>query len=113
MPELVLRKALWRSGIRYRLRNTLPGRPDLVFLGAKVAVFVDGCFWHRCPIHSVAPRTNQEFWEAKLSGNVARDRKNDGLLASQGWRVLRFWEHEVQGGVAEVVEMIGTVLEGA
>jgi len=61
--ELILRRALWKAGYRYRLRNKLPGTPDIVFSGVKVAIFVDGCFWHGCPVHGSLPSTRQEFWE--------------------------------------------------
>lgn len=95
-PELILRKALWASGMRYRLKNRLPGRPDLYFPGRKLAIFVDGCFWHGCPDHCKVPETNRSFWEKKISKNKARDNEVDLLLKNEGWRVLRFWEHEVK-----------------
>ena len=69
-------------------------RPDFVFRRERVAVFVDGCFWHRCPLHSTVPANNREFWEQKLARNVERDRLHDKELKKAGWRVLRFWEHE-------------------
>lgn len=95
-PEVRLRKALWRLGLRYRLRNRLPGKPDLVFRSLNTVVFVDGCFWHSCPKHSVMPKTNQDFWQAKLRGNVERDRRVSRQLRSLGWHVIRVWEHEVR-----------------
>lgn len=79
-------------------------RADLVFPRARVAVYVDGCFWHRCPLHATAPKNNAEWWDAKLAGNVARDRDTDACLADAGWRVLRFWEHEDPLAAADVVE---------
>jgi DNA mismatch endonuclease (patch repair protein) len=94
-PEKELRSALWRAGLRYRKHAKLPGRPDLVFASARVAVFVDGCFWHRCPLHSTKPKANADFWQRKLRGNVDRDRRVDATLADLGWTVLRLWEHEV------------------
>jgi DNA mismatch endonuclease, patch repair protein len=105
-PELRLRRALWAAGLRYRIRSDLPGKPDLVFPGARIALFVDGCFWHRCPVHSADPKTNAEFWRRKLESNVARDRKVDQVLADMGWRVLRFWEHEVRGELDRVVAAV-------
>lgn len=96
MPEIRLRKELWRLGIRYRIRNALPGRPDLVIVARRVAIFVDGCFWHRCPDHAVEPKTRREFWKQKLAANVARDRRADRDLRALGWRVVRIWEHEVK-----------------
>jgi DNA mismatch endonuclease, patch repair protein len=96
-PEIVLRKELWRRGLRYRLRHRLHGtRPDLVFIGSKLAVFVDGCFWHGCPEHYRAPVGNAGYWLEKIKGNQERDRRNDLALVNAGWRVLRFWECSVE-----------------
>lgn len=95
-PERRLRSALWAQGLRYRLHYKTPaGRPDMVFRGARVAVFVDGCFWHGCPDHYVRPRTRHEFWAAKLRVNVERDRRQTLQLEDSGWLVVRVWEHEV------------------
>ena len=79
----------------WRRHARLPGTPDFVFPRARVALFVDGCFWHGCPEHYVAPAINAEFWRAKLERNVARDRAADRALSAMGWKVLRFWEHEL------------------
>jgi len=95
-PEMRLRKALWIAGLRYRLKNRLPGRPDIIFPAAKVAVFVDGCFWHGCPLHGRVPKSNQTFWLTKFTRNIARDIAAEAALAAQGWLALRFWEHEVE-----------------
>jgi DNA mismatch endonuclease (patch repair protein) len=96
-PERCLRAALWAKGLRYRLHTRTPsGRPDLVFPGRRVAVFVDGCFWHGCPEHYVRPRTRHAFWAEKLAANVERDRRQTLELEERGWIVLRFWEHEVE-----------------
>jgi len=110
-PERLLRRALWAVGLRYRLQAPTPsGRADLVFLSSRVAILVDGCFWHGCPLHYVRPRSRTEFWEAKLAGNVARDRAQTLELEAQGWRVLRFWEHEIhenlEGAVCEVKRLL-------
>lgn len=94
-PELKLRRALWGLGFRYRLRQSLPGTPDLTFPARRLAVFVDGCFWHGCPDHYVAPVVNAAFWEAKLARNQNRDRTVDAVLQASGWQSLRLWEHEV------------------
>lgn len=95
-PEQVLRKELWKRGVRYRLKYKIGGiQPDLVLVGRRVAVFVDGCFWHGCPEHYVLPRSRQEFWQAKLAQNVARDIEQIRFLHGKGWTVLRVWEHEV------------------
>src|SRR3990167_909880 len=72
-PEVALRKALWGLGFRYRIKSRLPGKPDIVFPALKVAIFVDGCFWHKCPEHYISPKTRVDFWEKKISGNVERD----------------------------------------
>ena len=95
-PELALRGALWRMGLRYRLHSKVEGRPDLVFSSARVAVFVDGCQWHCCPDHWVRPKSNIDFWDRKFKKNRARDRKVTKLLKATGWRVLRYWEHEIE-----------------
>ncbi len=80
----------WRRG------STLPGRPDFVFARAKLAVFVDGCFWHGCPLHATWPKTNAAFWRAKLLANRARDRAVTRTLRARGWRVLRIWQHALR-----------------
>jgi DNA mismatch endonuclease (patch repair protein) len=97
-PELALRRELYRLGLRYRLhRPIVPGvrrSPDIVFGPLRVAVFVDGCFWHGCPQHGTAARANAAFWKKKLAENERRDRDTDGRLKRAGWRVVRVWEHE-------------------
>jgi len=95
-PEIVFRKALWREGLRYRLRSKVFGRPDIVFPGPKVAVFVDGCFWHGCPEHYRAPKTRTDWWENKISGNKKRDIEVTRYLEDNGWKVLRFWTHDLK-----------------
>jgi len=79
----------WRRG------STLIGRPDFVFSRLKLAVFVDGCFWHGCPIHGTKPKNNAAFWRKKIATNQARDRLVTRTLRAKGWRVLRIWEHEL------------------
>jgi DNA mismatch endonuclease (patch repair protein) len=97
-PEVLLRSALHRRGLRFlKNRRPVPSlrcRADVVFPAARVAVFCDGCFWHRCPQHGVQPRANEPYWRAKLDRNVERDRQNDAELRATGWRVIRVWEHE-------------------
>jgi len=98
-PELALRSELHRRGLRYRVDATpmkgLRCRADIVFRRQKVAVFVDGCFWHGCPEHGTSPRTNASYWSAKIARNVERDRINDAKLNDAGWVVIRVWEHEL------------------
>ncbi|UNQ42028.1 very short patch repair endonuclease [Prescottella equi] len=107
-PEVQLRKRLHSMGFRFRkdYRIDLSGtcvRPDIVFTARKVAVFVDGCFWHVCPVHGRQPTRNEWYWTPKLQRNVERDRRNDLALASGGWTVVRIWEHEALDYAAEVV----------
>ncbi len=97
-PELALRRLVHAAGLRYRVAaRPLPGlrrTADLVFRPARVAVFVDGCFWHGCPEHASDPRTNADYWIPKLARNAERDRETDALLAEAGWLSIRIWEHE-------------------
>lgn len=97
-PELSLRRLLHAAGLRYRVDvrplRDVRRRADLVFRPAKVAVFVDGCFWHSCPDHGTQPATNADYWAPKLARNVERDRETDRLLRQAGWVSLRIWEHE-------------------
>lgn len=93
-PELRLRSAMHGLGMRFRVSSRLPGRPDIVLTRARVAVFVDGCFWHACPSHGVVPKHNREWWTAKLARNVERDREKDDALRDLGWIVVHVWEHE-------------------
>jgi DNA mismatch endonuclease (patch repair protein) len=104
-PELLLRRELHRRGLRFRINyRPLPGRPDLSFTRVKLAVFVDGCFWHMCPDHAVLPKHNARWWREKLLGNVTRDGTKDAQLALLGWAVLHVWEHEDVDVAADSVE---------
>lgn len=109
-PEIMLRKALFRSGLRYRIKSNLPGKPDIVFPGSKVAIFVDGCFWHGCPLCYQAPENNWLFWHEKLIANKKRDSQVNRELADLGWKVLRFWEHEIMNNTDPLVERVRTYL---
>jgi DNA mismatch endonuclease (patch repair protein) len=98
-PEVALRRALHACGLRFRKDfrldvGRLRTRPDVVFTRAKVAVFVDGCFWHSCPDHATRPKRNDDYWLPKLARNVQRDRAHDAALSAHGWTVIRIWEHE-------------------
>jgi len=111
-PELWFRRALWRAGHRYRVNATTPvGRPDVVFARQRVAVFIDGCQWHGCPDHYVWPRTKNDFWAAKLVENFGRDRRQTLDLEAAGWRVCRFWEHEVFEDSVRVVDEVERALD--
>jgi DNA mismatch endonuclease (patch repair protein) len=107
-PELALRRELHRRGRRFRV--DLPPiagmrrRADVVFPRLRVAVYVDGCFWHRCPEHATDPKANAEWWQEKLAGNVHRDRDTDARLAAAGWTVVRIWEHQTADQAADLVE---------
>ncbi len=82
-------------------------RPDIAFPGARVAVFLDGCFWHRCPEHGSAPKANEQYWTPKLARNVERDRRIDGALSAAGWTVVRVWEHELpEEAVVRVLRVV-------
>ncbi|MFZ2176272.1 MAG: very short patch repair endonuclease [Rhodococcus sp. (in: high G+C Gram-positive bacteria)] len=107
-PELALRRELHRRGVRYFVdRAPMKGirrRADLVFPRRKVAVYVDGCFWHSCPQHATFPKNNAQWWADKLAGNVTRDRDTDTRLAEAGWTVVRIWEHENPAVAADRVQ---------
>jgi DNA mismatch endonuclease (patch repair protein) len=106
IPERALRSALHRSGFRFRVDHKLPGlrrRADIVFPGPRVAVFVDGCFWHGCPEHGTWPKANSEWWRAKIEANRARDADTNEILRAGGWAVVRVWEHEPAANAAERV----------
>lgn len=91
-------------GLRFRVGVKLPGSPDVVLTRAKIIVFVDGCFWHACPEHGVVPKNNREWWSAKLTRNVERDRQKDAELRALGWVVLHVWEHEDPVRAAEAIQ---------
>ncbi len=94
-PELIVRRAVFALGYRYRLHAPeLPGKPDIVFRPRKRVIFVHGCFWHQhsCPRGARQPKTRQEYWDKKLSRNVARDRRNRRQLNKEGWKVMVIWE---------------------
>jgi len=117
-PELLVRKALFAAGFRFRLhRKDLPGRPDIVLPGRRVVVFVHGCFWHAhqgCR-YAKSPATRREFWEAKLASNVERDRRATKALLSAGWRVLVVWECATRssGVLEKLSELLTRWIEGA
>lgn len=105
-PEMHLRRALWAAGLRFRVRGKTCGRPDVVFTRSKLAVFVDGCFWHGCPVHGTHPKTNQGYWRSKIEGNKARDERVSAQLHALGWSVMRFWLHQLDDDLPRVVEQI-------
>ena len=107
-PELLLRRALHARGHRYRVQFPVPGlarrRIDIAFPARRVAVFVDGCFWHRCPEHCRVPTTNRDWWTWKLEGTVSRDADTVRVLTDMGWTVIRVWEHSNADEMMESVE---------
>lgn len=113
--ELAVRRLLFARGMRYRVNAPVPGLSrrtvDILFRGPKVAIFLDGCFWHGCPDHATSPKANAQWWRDKLDRNMARDRETTSHLTNEGWNVLRFWEHEAAADVAD--RIAAQVLETA
>jgi DNA mismatch endonuclease (patch repair protein) len=111
-PEMALRRALHQLGYRYRVHVPVPGaarrKIDVAFTRARVAVFIDGCFWHGCPQHGRIPATNVAWWEWKLAGNQERDADTTHRLTEEGWTVVRVWEHE---DVTAMVTAVQSALE--
>lgn len=108
--EIAIRRILFARGYRYRVDarplKQLRRKADLVFPGRRVAVFVDGCFWHSCPIHGTQAKSNAEWWREKLAGNVRRDGDTDAQLRANGWTVVRVWEHEPAEPAADRIEHV-------
>jgi DNA mismatch endonuclease (patch repair protein) len=106
-PEILIRRLVHAAGLRYRVAaRPLPDlrrTADMVFRPVKVAVFIDGCYWHGCPEHYVPPKTNSGYWSEKVLRNVTRDRDTDEKLRAAGWTVLRFWEHEPSDACANKI----------
>ena len=111
--ELALASAFRRLGVKgWRRHTNLPGKPDFVFRDARLAIFVDGCFWHDCPKHGHQPLSNQNYWRKKLKNNKKRDRNTCNALQKRGWSVLRFWEHEVKESSTICVAKVAQLLVG-
>ena len=110
-PEKLLRSALWKAHLRgYRLHNkNLPGRPDISFKSKKIAVFVNGCFWHLCPHCNYSlPKHNSKFWKDKFEKNVERDKRKENQLRAEGWKVITAWECKIMEDVMPIVKIIKT-----
>jgi DNA mismatch endonuclease, patch repair protein len=108
-PELILRKALREAGLGgYRLHwKMVAGRPDISYPSKRIAIFVNGCFWHRCSVCDLAlPKTHREFWENKLEKNAIRDKNKQIALKEAGWTVFIFWEHEIKSDVKQCVNLV-------
>ena len=113
-PEITLRKALWREGQKgYRVNwKNIPGRPDIAYPGKKIAIFVNGCYWHRCPKCNLPlPKTNTDFWKEKFDKNVKRDKKKNDELLSLDWIVLVFWECDIKSDISNSIQKVKKVLD--
>ncbi len=106
-PEMAVRRLLHAAGLRYRVAWPVPGQRrrtiDIAFTRARLAVYIDGCFWHGCPLHATSPKANAAWWAEKISTNQTRDADVTSQLEDMGWTVLRFWEHEMPDDVASAV----------
>lgn len=106
--EMLIRRSLWSRGLRYRVdlrvSKTTLSRPDIVFPRVKLAIFVNGCYWHACPVHRSTPKTNAQWWAEKFETNRARDLHTDTTLRQEGWTVIRAWEHEDPSKVSDRIE---------
>lgn len=112
-PEVILRKALWRAGLRgYRCNwKQVLGSPDIVFPRRRIAIFVNGCFWHKCPIcEKTIPKANREYWIRKFQDNEERDMRIRGILEEDGWEVIVAWECLIRAGVDQIVDEILNVM---
>lgn len=111
--ELRVRRELHRRGLRFRVDyGPAPGRPDIALTRAKVAVFLDGCFWHGCPLHGTWPKSNADWWKAKIGRNVGRDARVREQLEQEGWLVLRYWAHDDVDDICDEVEDVWRDLSG-
>lgn len=112
-PEIALRRELHRRGLRFRVDyGRIPGHPDVAFTNAKIAVFVDGCFWHGCDLHGALPKNNAEWWAAKIARNQERDAEVAEELKRAGWIVLRYWTHDDVDEMADEIEDVWRDLTG-
>jgi DNA mismatch endonuclease (patch repair protein) len=107
-PEIIFRKQLWKNGLRgYRLHWKVEGRPDIAFPGKKIAIFIHGCYWHKCPICDLpTPKSNTAFWQDKFAKNVERDDRKKNVLEKAGWDVLIFWECQIKKDVQPLIETV-------
>lgn len=112
-PEIKLRKGLWKKGLRgYRLHwSNVPGRPDIAYTKKKLAIFVNGCFWHRCSRCDLPlPKSNKNFWKTKFKNNKERDKKKNIILNEKGWKTITVWECEINNDLGVVVDGISSVI---
>lgn len=110
--ELKFRKFIWKGGLRgYRIKSKITGRPDIYFFKQKVAVFIDGCFWHKCPIDFIRPKSRNDYWDNKIKNNVKRDKKINIELKKENIKALRFWEHEIVNNLEKCYSILKTAYE--
>lgn len=108
--EVAFRKAIYATGTRgYRIRGRVPGSPDIYFSRLRLAVFIDGCFWHRCPTCFRKPKSNLKYWNKKIRDNVARDRRTNVALQKEGIRFIRIWEHDVRSRLPQAMKRFAAV----
>ena len=111
--ELKVRRELHRRGLRFRVDYAaVPGRPDIAFTRVMVAVFLDGCFWHGCPLHGTSPKSNADWWKAKITRNLERDARVRDQLEDLGWLVLRYWAHDDVDDICDEIEDVWRNLSG-
>jgi DNA mismatch endonuclease (patch repair protein) len=110
--ELSFRRYIWKKGIiGYRLHSKIKGKPDLYFPVKKIAVFIDGCFWHKCPQCFKKPKTKNEYWDIKIRNNTLRDKRINSILREDGIFVIRFWEHELKSNMDKCFQKLMSVYE--
>lgn len=111
--EIAFRKALFNQGIRFRKHaRDLRGNPDIAIKNKRAVIFLDSCFWHRCPKHFRQPSSNKRYWNKKIKRNVARDKEVSTHYKSIGWKVMRFWEHEVEHNLGRATNKVANFLKG-
>lgn len=104
--ELKIRSLLHKRGLRFRIHTKLIGKPDIVFPSKRVVIFLDSCFFHKCHYHYIQPKSNLEYWKPKIARNKQRAKEVNNALRKQGWKVIRFWEHQVKKDTSKVIEKI-------
>ncbi|MDT5120672.1 MAG: mismatch endonuclease, patch repair protein [Acidobacteriota bacterium] len=108
--ERVVRSELHKRGLRFRVHYPLIGKPDIVFVHPRVAVFIDSCFWHGCPEHLRMPQSNKSYWTHKIERNIKRDAEVNEAYKQTDWEILRFWEHEIKGNLIQCVNQIEEIV---
>lgn len=112
LTELKFRKFIWQKGLRgYKIKSKITGKPDIYFSKQRLAVFIDGCFWHKCPIDFIRPKSRNDYWDTKINNNIKRDKKIIKKLSSEGIKVIRFWEHEIVNNTKKCYLRLRTVYE--